>query len=149
MERDLQQICALEHVGGAFVCDNTGEVVVSSTPPVLATITMNQIGRSAVQTFSAMETAKRPVERMEIIYDAWRLFVRDLGPAMVVVVCQPAVDMAMLRMTVDMVTVRWRKENLLQKRLGKKNPPPRKDLLTEAHLDDAAWRSYRLFAPQS
>ena len=72
MERDLQEICALEHVGGAFVCDNAGEVIVSSTPPVLATITMNQISRAAAQTFGAMETAKKLVERLEFTYDTWR-----------------------------------------------------------------------------
>ena len=144
MERDLQEICALEHVGGAFVCDNAGEVIVSSTPPVLATNTMNQISRAAAQTFGAMETAKKLVERLEFTYDTWRLFVRDIGPAMIVVVCQPAVDMAMLRMTVDMVTVGWRKDNNTQKRLSKKGAPPRKNLLTEAQMDDIGWRSYRL-----
>ena len=52
--------------------------------------------------------------------------------------------MAMLRMTVDMVTVGWRKDNNTQKRLSKKGAPPRKNLLTEAQMDDIGWRSYRL-----
>ena len=144
MERDLQQICALENVGGAFVCDNAGELVVSSSPPVLATIAMGEMSRAAAQTLAAMDRSRKPVDRGEFTYDTWRLFVRDLGPAMILVVCHPNVDMATLRMTVDMTIVRWRKDNNIQKRLSKRADLARKDLLTEAHMDDVAWHSYQL-----
>jgi hypothetical protein len=148
MERGLQEICALQSVGGAFVCDNTGEVVVSSSPPVLATVTMSQISRAAVQVFAAMESAQKPINRMEFVYDAWRLFVRDLGQAMVFVVCYPEIDSALLRMTMDTVAVNWKSGKELEKKLGKRPAAIRRDLLAEAHMDEAAWRSYRVLASQ-
>src|SRR5882672_9941243 len=100
MEKGLQQLGNLPHVGGSFVCDNTGEVIVSSTPPVLATVTMNAIGREVAQAMAALETAGRAAQRMEFAYDSWRLLATDLGDAVLFALCEPQVDMPVLRMTV-------------------------------------------------
>ena len=144
MERDLQELCALEGVGGAFVCDNAGEMIAGSSPPVLATVAMGDLSRVAGQTLAAMDGARKTVDRAEFTYDTWRLFVRDLGPAMILVVCHSHVDMAMLRMTVDMIIVRWRKDNNVQKRLSKKASLARKGMLSATQMDDAAWDAYQL-----
>ena len=39
MEKGLEQVGALPGVGGSFLCDNKGDVIVSSDPAVLATVT--------------------------------------------------------------------------------------------------------------
>ncbi len=57
MEGDLQQIAGIANVAGAFVCDNGGEVIASSEPPVLATVAMASLGKEAARAFSALDAA--------------------------------------------------------------------------------------------
>ena len=40
MEREIEQLTRLPAVEGAFLCDNRGDVIVSSDPAVLATVTI-------------------------------------------------------------------------------------------------------------
>ena len=146
MERDLIEICGLRGVAGAFVCDNAGEIIACSNPPALATVTMTQVGRVAAQVFGAMEAANRRVDRLEVAYDSGRLFARDLGSALLVVICQPGVDSAMLRMAVDVAVVGWRNDNQQRKRLSR-SKVARRHVLTRPELDDVAWQSWRVLAP--
>ncbi len=143
MERGLQEIASVGLVDGAFVCNSTGEVVASSMPPVLATAAMSDIGRALSQTFGAFEAAGAPIDRLDLAFDTWRLYVRDLGQGLVVVIAEPDCDAACLRMTVDIITTGWASSGVLQKRIGKGKTSARMDLLSRANLDDAAWLSLR------
>src|SRR6185503_16454238 len=93
VEKGLEQIGGLPCVGGSFVCDNRGDVIVSSDPAVLATVTMSTIGREVGLAFLALESASRPATRIDFVYDSWRLLAQDMGDAVFFVVCQPNVDM--------------------------------------------------------
>jgi predicted regulator of Ras-like GTPase activity (Roadblock/LC7/MglB family) len=148
MERDLQQISNIEDVAGAFVCDNASNVIASSEPAVLATVTMQHIGRVAAQVFEAMRMTGRTMDRAEFQYDTWTLFARDFGKQLALVVCQPGADMSVVRMSVDMAAVRWKADKGVQKRLSK-HETRRDGLLTRPNLDEAAWRSWRLLSPQA
>jgi hypothetical protein len=143
MERGLAQLGATPHVGGAFVCDNKGEVIVSSDPSVLATVTMSTIGREVGRAFIALEAAGRAAIRMELVYDTWRLFAHDISDAVVFVVCQPAADMAMVRMTVDVVVAGWRKDGDAQKRLAR-HKAVRRELVNRSELDNGAWLTWSM-----
>lgn len=143
MERGLQEIASVGQVDGAFVCNSTGEVVASSTPPVLATAAMSDIGRALSQTFGAFEAAGAPIDRLDLAFDSWRLYTRDLGQGLVVVIAEPGCDVSFLRMTVDIITTGWASSGDLQKRIGKGKTSARMDLLSRANLDDAAWHSLR------
>ena len=141
MEKQLEQVGALPGVGGSFVCDNRGDVIVSSDPAVLATVTMNTIGREVARAFLALETAKTPASRLDFVYDTWRLLAQDMGDAVFFVVCQPGADMAMVRMTVDVVIASWTKDGNAQKRL-QRHRTERKQLLSAAALDQGSWASW-------
>ncbi len=144
MEWGLQEIASVELVDGTFVCNSGGDVVASSVPPVLATAAMSHIGRALAQTFGAFEAAAAPIDKLDLAFDTWRLYCRDLGQGIVVVICEPECDIAYLRMTVDIVTTEWSYGGALQKRIGKGKSSSRMDLLSRANLDDAAWNSLRL-----
>ena len=135
MEQALADLGLLDGVGGSFVCDNAGDVIVSSAPPVLATDTMTSIGREVARAFGAMEASGRPITRLEFTYDSWRLYSRDLERALLFVVCHPAVDMSMVRMSVDVALSRWTKDRSVEKRL-RAGGPARRDLAWQANLDD-------------
>lgn len=143
MEHALADLGLLDGVGGSFVCDNAGGVIVSSTPPALATDTMTNIGREVALAFGAMEAAARPLTRLEFTYDRWQLYARDAGLAFLFVVCVPGADMAMVRMTVDVIISRWTKDRGIEKRL-KAGSPVQRDLVRLASLDDATAPSGRL-----
>jgi hypothetical protein len=148
MEKGLAQLGAIPHVGGAFVCDNKGDVIVSSDPAVLATVTMNTIGREVGRAFIALEAAGRAASRMELVYDSWRLFAHDISDAVVFVVCQPAADMAMVRMTVDVVVAGWRKDSGAQKRLAR-HKAVRRELVNRSQLDNGAWQTWSMLEARS
>lgn len=142
MEKDLQQFCAVPQVAGAFVCDNRGDVVASTEPAVLATVAMATLGREAARAFSALEAAGYRANRLDYRYDCWRLMARDMGEGLLLVICQPAVDAALVRMTADVCVASWKKDSKAQKRLAK-GVGRRGDLLAAGQIDDASWQSYR------
>ncbi len=148
MERGLKEIGTVDHVEGSFVCDNKGDVMLSSTPAVLATATMATIGREVARTFEAMRAATRPVTRLEFDYGTWRLFGRDMGDALLLVVCQPPTDMPFLRMTIDIVASGWRQDPAAQKLLSSRRTE-RRELIKPDNLDDASRKIWRLIDSQA
>jgi predicted regulator of Ras-like GTPase activity (Roadblock/LC7/MglB family) len=143
MEKELAQIAQVPSVGGAFVCSNAGDVIVSSTPPVLATVTMNAIGREMARAFTAFEASGRPVTRLEVTYDTWRLLASDMGDLLMFVVCHPGVDAAVVRMTVDVVGSGWQKDSRVQKRLAPYRTP-RRAAITPNAMDERSQHAWRL-----
>ena len=142
MERELTQFSNLSRVGGSFVCDNAGEVVVSSTPAVLATVTMTTIGREVGRMFSALETAGAPMTRIELAYNTWRLFAQDIGDGVLFVVSEPGADPSLVRMTADVVAATWARDGSIQKRLQARKAV-RRELVTRATLDPVSLQSWR------
>ena len=120
MEKALEHIGALSGVGGSFVCDNRGDVIVSSDPAVLATVTMTTIGREVGRAFAALEAASESAARIEFVYDSWRLLAHDIGNAVLFVVCHPEADMALVRMTAEVASAGWSKDAGAQKRLQRR-----------------------------
>lgn len=143
METGLQQINGLGGVGGAFVCDNRGGVIASSSPAVLATVTMNTIGREVAQALGALETAKMPAGRMEFTYDNWRLLAMDMGEAVLFVVTEPGADMPIVRMTAEVVLAGWKKDSRAQKQIAK-HRAARTEALTRGAFDEISLRSLRV-----
>lgn len=143
MDKGLKELSLLPGVGGAFVCDNRGAVIVSSTPAVLATATMNAIGREVTQAFNAAEKAGWPSTRAEFVYDSWRLLAEDLGTAMLFLVCEAGADMPMARMSVDVVVASWRQDSGIKKQLAR-HWAARNEVMTAANFDEVSRRSWRI-----
>ena len=143
MERELQQFCDIPHVGGAFVCDNRGDVIISSDPAVLATVAMNAIGREVGRSLLALEASGHQGLRLDFVFDSWRLLAHDLGEAVVFIVCEPGVDVAMVRMTAEVAMNTWQKDSRARNRLASRRVE-RKQLVTPATLDQNAYRTWKL-----
>lgn len=142
MEAQLQDICTVPGVATAFVCDNGGKAVARSEPVVLATVMMDDMGAAIAQAFGAIDASYRVAERVEFVYNTWRLFARDLKPGIVCVVCRPNADMSLVRMTVDMVAIAWRDDPQVSRRLQQRQVS-RRDLVEEKQVSNEAWRSWR------
>lgn len=81
--------------------------------------------------------------RGEFEFDTWRLVARDLGEGLLLVVCRPGVDSALLRMSADIAIAAWKADSRSQKRLTKRKAQ-RSQLLAQSQLDAPAWTSWRL-----
>lgn len=147
MERDFEQFCAIRHVGGVFVCANTGEVIASSSPAILATGTMNTIGREVGRVLLALEAAGHSAARLDLKFDRWRLLAHDLHDAVLFVMCEPEVDISLVRMTADVVTATWEADPKARKRIAA-HRAERKQLITGAHLDQGALPAWKLIELQ-
>jgi predicted regulator of Ras-like GTPase activity (Roadblock/LC7/MglB family) len=145
MERQIEQLTELPGVEGAFLCDNRGEVIISSTPAVLATVTMNTIGREVGRAFVALHAAGFPATRLDLTYDSWRLLAHDIGDAVLFVVAQPTAEMAIVRLTADVVTATWATDSATKKRL-QKHRSERSQLVNRTALDPGSWLSWNIIA---
>ena len=148
MESELRQFCDIPHVGGAFVCDNRGDVIVSSDPAVLASVAMNTIGREVGRSLLALEASGYRGLRMDFVFDSWRLLARDMGEAIVFIVCEPAVDLATVRMTLDVAMNSWQNDSRARKRIASRRVE-RKQLLTPATLDQNTYQAWKLIQPDT
>jgi hypothetical protein len=142
MEQGLAQLSAIPSVEGAFICDNRGDVIVSSSPPVLATVTMSALGREVGRIVAALEASGRAGSRLDFTYSNWRLLAIDLSDGILLVVCQANVDMAFVRMNADIVLTGWRQDPVVQRRL-QQHRVERRELVSRAAAESparAAWR---------
>jgi hypothetical protein len=137
VQKGLARIGAVTGVDGCFVCDSAGEVIESSNPAPLATGTMNAIGRQVLQSQLALESAGYAVSRLEFVFDSWRLLARDLGGGQLFVLCDPRADVAIVRLTADIVIAGWKTDKNVMKQLA---PRARRDLLKRENMDEVSWR---------
>ena|SRR5688572_6670299 len=142
MEQGLAQLSAIPSVGGAFICDNRGDVIVSSSPPVLATVTMSAMGREVGRIVAALEAAGRAGTRLDFTYSNWRLLAIDLSDGILLVVCQAHVDMAFVRMNADIVLTGWRQDVNVQRRL-QQHRVERRELVSRAATTSPARPNWR------
>ncbi|MGH2608096.1 MAG: hypothetical protein ACRDHF_03315 [Tepidiformaceae bacterium] len=148
MEHGLAQISALPQVGGAFICDNRGDVIVSSSPAVLATVTMSAMGREVGRIVGALESSGRPASRLDFTYSNWRLLAMDLGDAILLVVCHANVDMSFVGMTTDIVLTGWRRDADVQRRL-QRHRVEREPLVSRTNAARPQRATWRTLEPNS
>jgi hypothetical protein len=70
-----------------------------------------------------------------------------MGDAVFFVLCQPDVDMAMVRMTVEVVIAGWRKDAAAQKRL-QQHRAERAALVSPATMDQGSWSNWTVLASE-
>jgi predicted regulator of Ras-like GTPase activity (Roadblock/LC7/MglB family) len=138
MDKGLADINAVAGVRGCITCDNRGGVIASVTPTGLDLATLNNIGRQVTLILAALETAGQAMSELDFTYEGVRLVARDLGNAVLVVLCEPQVEIAMLRLTLNVMTARWKKDSSVQERLAGR-AGEREDLLTKDNLDALSW----------
>lgn len=116
MEEGLAEINAVAGVRGSFVCDNVGKMIVSAVVTGLDA-SLDAIGREVTQTMAALKTAGEAVSELDFAYEGARLVAHDLEKAVLVVLCEPQVEIAMLRLTLSVVMARLKGDTETQSRL--------------------------------
>lgn len=117
MEEGLAEIDSVAGVRGSLLCDSWGEAVASTAPAGLDTATLKSIGHQVTQTAAGLRMAEGSMTELDFTYERTRLMAHDVGNAVLVVLCEPEVDIAMLRMTMNVVIARLKSDGAVQKQL--------------------------------
>jgi predicted regulator of Ras-like GTPase activity (Roadblock/LC7/MglB family) len=136
MEEGLEEINVVSGVRGSFICDNRGEVIVSATPPDVDMATLNSIGREVTQTMAGLSMAGEAVTELDFTYDGARLVAHELAKAVLVVLCEPQVEIAMLRLTLSVVIARLKSDGEVQSQLEASLVEKE---LTQDKADEISW----------
>ena len=135
MEEGLAEINAVAGVRGSFVCDNLGTMIVSAVMTGLDA-SFDAIGREVTQTMAALETTGEAVSELDFAYEGARLVAHDLEKAVLVVVCEPEVEIAMLRLTLSVVMARLKGDAETQSRLEAR---AKEKEVVQDEVDEISW----------
>ena len=139
MESILAEINALEGVLGSFICDNRGEVILNAVPADLNIAALRGISRQVMQALAARKSTQEGIREMDLAYERIRVLARDLIQAALVVLCRPDVNIALVRLTLNVkVSVPE-----ISKRMSKLLPKGGVDrIVDQENLDEISWRLY-------
>jgi predicted regulator of Ras-like GTPase activity (Roadblock/LC7/MglB family) len=137
IDERLAEINAVAGVTGCLVCDNSGRVIASSFTGDLDMTSARDVAREVVQTSAVLSEARESVAGLDFTYARRRLVARDMDDSVFVVLCDPGVDIAMLRLTLNVAMAQLRDDEELGKRL--RDSLKVKEVL-ESELDEISWQ---------
>ncbi len=114
MKEGLAAINEVAGVRGSFIWGNRDEVIVSAMPADLDMVTVNKIGREVKLVMETLKTTGEVMSELDFMYERGRLVIRDLANAVLVVLCEPHVESAMLRLTLNVVIARMKGSREIQ-----------------------------------
>jgi predicted regulator of Ras-like GTPase activity (Roadblock/LC7/MglB family) len=135
MEAVLAEINGVPGVRGSFICDGRGEMIVSAVATGLDAA-LDGVGREVTQTMAALEMIGEAKSELDFAYSRMRVVVHDLAKAVLIVLCEPNVDISLLRLTVNVVTTRLKGHSDIQAELGAREAE--KEVL-QHDIDDVSW----------
>jgi predicted regulator of Ras-like GTPase activity (Roadblock/LC7/MglB family) len=138
MDKVLAEINALDGVQGSFICDNHGDVITNAVPVNLNIATLRGISRQVTQAIAAR--IQNGIHEIDLTYESFRVLIRDLNQAALVVLCKPDVDIALLRLTLNVNFSKADIETKLREIVPKKQVIR---IVDEDEIDEISWRLYR------
>lgn len=136
MQEGLEKIKTVAGVRDSFICDNRGEVIASAVSSGLDTSTLNSIGREVTLVMAAMEMTGEAMHQIDCTYAETLLVVRNLTHAVLVVLCEPQIDIAMLRLVLDVEMARFKGNSSIQSQFATRD---REKKLSQEEVDETSW----------
>jgi hypothetical protein len=90
-----------------------------------------------VHTAAVLDSVGESVKELDFTYPGSRLLVRDLDDSLLVVLCEPKVEIAMLRITLNVAAAQLKDDVELRTLL--KDSAPEREVL-ENELDQVSWQ---------
>lgn len=132
----LAEIEGVEGVRSSFVCDAGGQVIAGSIYSDFEEGFLGNAGRELAHTIAALAKIVGSLGELDVPCDRARVVVRDLGAGLVGVVCEPGVDIAMLRLMLNVAAKRLRDDSDLRSQL--RDVTTERDVLGD--LDEISWQ---------
>lgn len=135
MEASLAEISGVPGVRGSFICDSRGEMIVGAVATGLDAA-LDGVGREVTQTMAALDMIGEAKRELDFAYSRTRVVVYDLEKAVLIVLCEPKVDISLLRLTLNVVTTRLKGHRDIQAQLDAREVE--KEVLRD-DIDDMSW----------
>jgi len=133
----LGEITAVAGVNGCFICDNSGRVVAHSFGDRRNVTPLGDVGLEAVLTAAVFGSVGEPAVEMDFTFTRGRLIMRDLGSSLLVLLCEPQPEIAMLRLTLNVAAAQLMEDPELRSRL--RDSTASREVL-ENELDEISWQ---------
>jgi len=115
MEEGLREILAVSEVEGCLLFDNQGQLLRREGAISHSQNEWDQAGELLVKTLATLESGYKEFTDLDIYFMDKRLVLRDLEKAVLVVICDPELDVALLRLTINVVINRWKENPKVQR----------------------------------
>lgn len=137
IEQRFAEIGAVEGVTGSFICDNSGRMIASSFGNDVDITPIRDVAGELVHTAAVLDRVGESVRELDFTYPGSRLLVRDLDDSLLVVLCEPQVEIAMLRITLNVAATQLKDDAELRSLL--EDSVPEREVL-ENELDQISWQ---------
>lgn len=118
MRRILEEISSIEGVRGSCICNLEGEVVASTEFGGVAKPELADIGRETAIVLTAFRLAGREMTDLDVSYAGARLLACAVGSALLINICEPEVDGALLRLALNVQKSRLRDDRKIQSQVA-------------------------------
>jgi hypothetical protein len=129
----LEQLALVPGVHGACICDNRGAILGVLLAGTGDRSLYEHVALALTQCLAALER-RSPIQEIELRFQRNLLVARDLGNALVVIICSPAVNPSLLRMALNVGTSPFQSDAALQESLAR-IAPSRAHTLGPEHLN--------------
>lgn len=117
MNQGLKEINELTGVWGSLLCNNQAGVIASAPPADFNPSALENIARHCVDLMSPGTESFQDLQEVVVHFQQKKLFILDLEQAILIVLCNPSVDISLLRMTINVMITRWEADRKIQKQL--------------------------------
>lgn len=117
MNQGLKEINELTGVWGSLLCNNQAGVIASAQPADFNPSALENIARHCVDLMSPGTESFQDLQEVVVHFQQKKLFILDLEQAILIVLCNPSVDISLLRMTINVMITRWEADRKIQKQL--------------------------------
>jgi len=131
MSVDLTNLNNIEGVADSFIYSKMGMLLLPQLQYVDTRIM--QLGRDMALSAALLEKIKQAVEFIELVYEDRRLIARITRDYFILVICDVAADVTLIRLTVNVINEAIKDNKDIQRLL--KKSPEKKDLIAEAGGD--------------
>ena len=132
----FEELARVAGVQGACLCDNHGVILGMLQAGVGDRSMFERIGLALNQCFGSLH-ARSAFSDLEVVFERKTVLARDLGNAVLAVVCSAGANLPLLRMTLNVAASPIESDGELQRGL-KQAALSRASMLSGAHLDALA-----------
>jgi len=107
MEDILRGVSTVVGVSGCFVCDEEGEILATALSNMARDYSLSVAAYTAAQTLAGLRVAKRrKAGDIDLLYRGGRVLIKPLTGGCLCLVCEPRVNMPLLKLTLEVAVGR-------------------------------------------
>ncbi len=118
----LREMRTAAGVRAACVFDNQGALLAANSNEDIRESLLSELGLQMARLRTLVQAKSENAKDIELRFERGDVYVRDMGNAIQVVLCEPQVNWSLLRMTANVAAAPFEKDSELQKNLSQAAP---------------------------